>query len=162
VPFAAAPKAPRELAGYARVLRSLRRRKGDPEGSDAPYRLVYAACASGPFRLSERYATHFVTREQVEVSPSDNDGIVNTGSMLWPNGEHTLLVDADHGDVIGHFEERFAEGSQAALRSRVSYDIFRSGSGFDRALFERVWFDIFSFCAGASRASRVHKALRSG
>ncbi|HEX6243166.1 MAG TPA: hypothetical protein VFZ61_19770, partial [Polyangiales bacterium] len=156
-PFAAALKAPRKLAGYTRVLRSLRPRKGDPEGSDAPYRLVYAACATGPFVPVERHATHFLTRQRVEVAASDNDGIVNTGSMLWPSGEDTLLIEADHGDIIGHFEERFAEGSQAQLRTRVSYDIFRSGSGFDRALFERVWFDILNFCAGAppARGRRV-------
>jgi hypothetical protein len=153
-PFAAAPAAQHKLAPYHRVLRSLYPRKGDPAGSDAPYRIVYAACAAGPFKPVERHATHFVTKERVAIDASDNDGIVNTGSMLWPSGEETLLIDADHGDIIGHFEEGFAEGSQAQLRNRVRYDIFASRSGFDRKLFESVWFDILSFCAGAPPALR--------
>jgi triacylglycerol lipase len=153
-PFAAAPGAPHKLAPHRRVLRSLYPRKGDPPGTDAPYRMGYAACATGPFRLVERHATHFVSGQRESISASDNDGIVNTGSMLWPSGDETLLVDADHGDIIGHFEEGFAEGMQAQLRRRVRYDIFASRSGFDRQLFEAVWFDIFSFCAGAPPAAR--------
>jgi len=152
-PFATPPVAQDRLASLSWVLGQLRRHRGDRPGTDAPYRLVYAACASGPFRLVERTATHFVSKQKVTVAPFDNDGIVNTGSMLWPSGEDTLLLDADHGDIIGHFEEGFAEGAQAHLRTRVRYDIFGSRSGFHRALFEEVWFDILSFCATAPQAS---------
>jgi hypothetical protein len=41
-----------------------------------------------------------------EVNQSwDNDGIVNTTSMFWPRGE-TLLVVADHLDIVGHYRFR--------------------------------------------------------
>jgi hypothetical protein len=151
-PFAAPAKHPDRLASLPEVMGQLLRRGSDPVGSDAPYRLVHAACASGPFVLVEQHATHFGTRQRTRVSAADNDGIVNTGSMLWPNAEATLLVEADHGDIIGHFEEGFAEGSQAQLRARVRYDIFGSRSGFDKARFQAVWFDILGFCASAPRA----------
>ncbi len=150
-PFVRPPARPQKLAPLFRVLRGLRARKGDAQGIDAPFRLAYTACCSGPFRAVEREATHFFSREKVQVEPWHNDGIVNTASMLWPHGAETLLIDADHGDLIGHFAEGFAQGSQAELRTRVRYDIFRSGSGFDQAKFEAVWSDIFNFCAGAPR-----------
>jgi hypothetical protein len=151
-PFRTPPRRADRLASLPEVMSRLVRRSGDPVGSDAPYRLVHAACASGPFRLVEQYATDFVTRQRERIAAADNDGIVNTGSMLWPNGEATLLVQADHGDIIGHFEEGRAVGSQAELRARVRYDIFGSRSGFGRAQFEAVWFDILSFCASAPPA----------
>jgi hypothetical protein len=152
-PFGRAPVRQHKLAPLYQVLRSLRARKGDAPGRDAPFRLAYMACATGPFRAVEREATHFFTREKLRIEPWHNDGIVNTASMLWPHADATLLIDADHGDLIGHFEPGFAEGAQAALRTRVRYDIFRSGSGFERAQFEAVWFDILSFCASAPLAS---------
>jgi hypothetical protein len=34
----------------------------------------------------------------------DYYGIVNTASMLWPNGKKTRLVHGDHGDIIGHYK----------------------------------------------------------
>jgi triacylglycerol lipase len=153
-PFATNPARPDKLTPLYKVLRCLRSRKGDAAGTDAPFRLAYMACASGPFRAVEHEATDFVSGKKVRVEAWHNDGIVNTASMLWPNGAETQLLDADHGDLIGHFEEGFAEGSQAELRTRVRYDIFRSGSGFDRALFEAVWFDILRFCASAPSARR--------
>lgn len=151
-PFSAPPDKPSKLMPFYRVLWALRARDESARGTDAPYRLAYRACSSGPFVPVEQGATHFVTREKVRVESWHNDGIVNTASMLWPKGEETLLIDADHGDLIGHFEEWFAEGEQAELRTRVRYDIFSSRSGFDRALFQAVWFDILSFCASAPRA----------
>jgi hypothetical protein len=151
-PFAAPPAHPHKLAPLYQVMRGLRARKGDAPGTDAPYRFAYKACAGGPFRAVEREATHFVTGKKERVESWHNDGIVNTASMLWPHGEATQLIDADHGDIIGHFEQGFAEGAQAELRTRVRYDIFSSGSGFERALFEAVWFDILHFCASAPRA----------
>jgi hypothetical protein len=137
------------LAPWPKVLRSLRPRPGERKGTDAPYRIVHTACATGPFSLVEDRATDFFTGKTEIIKATDNDGAVNTGSMLWPNGADTLLIDADHGDIIGHFEEGFATGSQAELRTRVRYDIFGSAAGFDRARFEAVWFDIFKFCATA-------------
>jgi triacylglycerol lipase len=156
-PFAMPPQKPSKLAPLHRVLWALRARSSGGAATDAPYRLAYMACASGPFVPVEREATHFVTRALERIESWHNDGIVNTASMLWPNGAATLLVDADHGDLIGHFEEGFAEGAQAELRTRVRYDIFGSSSGFDRALFEAVWFDILSFCASAPRAKPIRK-----
>jgi hypothetical protein len=156
-PFSAPPSQPYELAPLHRVLWALRARVQGRAATDAPYRFAFMACASGPFVPVENEATHFVTRAKERIESWHNDGIVNTASMLWPAGAATLLVDADHGDLIGHFEEGFAEGSQAELRTRVRYDIFGSCSGFDRSLFEAVWFDILSFCASAPRAKPIRK-----
>src|SRR5262249_35145206 len=78
-----------------------------------------------------------------------NDGIVNTVSMFWKHGGWTRLVLADHGDIIGHYrrDPEIHPGRGVAGRRFESYDIFKSGSDFDRAVFEAVWNDIFTFCS---------------
>jgi len=133
--------------------------------TDGPFRLVFAACASGPFhRIRAQIrpgeadyqagATQFPSRAL--VAPSSilswhNDGIVNTASMLWPSGKETLLVEADHGDIVGHYEQN--RPNQVAARKYRSYDIFGSDSGFDDALFDKVWFHAFDHCLKALDAS---------
>ncbi len=74
-------------------------------GTDLFYRLGYRLCAGGPFEWPAQHGE--VTRVLGPAPPEpielwDNDGVVNTASMLWPKGE-TVLVLADHLDIIGHY-----------------------------------------------------------
>ena len=133
---------------------------------DLSYLLAYRACAGGPFTVPTELTgyldidalnkslfdpaevmagTRACTRR---IQPWDNDGIVNTASMLWPDGAATRLVAGDHGDIVGHFVLRRAVGL-ATGRDFASYDLLRSASGFEEVMFARVWTAIFDFCAGA-------------
>ncbi len=125
---------------------------------DLTYLCGYRATAGGPFGFSGPAGALAATglggsgRRTLELW--DNDGIVNTASMLWPDGERTRLVDADHGDVIGHY--RLVEAADGPpLRRYHTYDLLRSDSGFGEATFREVWSEVFEFCAapGAGAAA---------
>ncbi len=70
-------------------------------------------------------------------TPEDNDGIVPTLSQPW--GEVITAVNADHLDLIGHFDDR--------SHYPPHYDWLVTGSGFDRRRFERLWSNVASFIA---------------
>jgi hypothetical protein len=128
---------------------------------DLPYLFGYRACAGGPFGVPGAarplLARTFGTSQARAVETWDNDGIVNTASMLWPDGEETRLVDGDHGDVIGHF--RLVEAADGPpLRSYHTYDLLRSSSGFTEATFRDVWNDVFAFCAAPGVATGIAAA----
>jgi len=116
---------------------------------DPVYLCAYRACAGGPFRAplapSVLEATELGGTARRKIEIWDNDGIVNTASMLWPDGPETRLVAGDHGDIIGHY--RLVEAIEGAARRYHTYDLLRSGSGFDEAAFRAVWRDVFAFCA---------------
>ncbi len=101
---------------------------GDAD-TDISYRLCYRACAGGPLRYPDGAGK---ITEPLEVW--DNDGIVNTVSMLWPLGK-IALVQADHMDIVGHFRlippktERHYTADEPPPVSR-SYDILRSTPKF--------------------------------
>jgi hypothetical protein len=122
-------------------------RTRESAGTDLAYRYCYRACAGGPFQYPgkdlplPRPFNGAATR-QIEVW--DNDGIVNTASMLWPAGEETLLVECDHEDITGHFAG--VRPGNTADREFRAYDLLGSASGFDADAFQAVWNDIFSFC----------------
>jgi triacylglycerol lipase len=134
--------------------------------TDGPYRLVFHACAAGPFmkvrakkieRGEPDYqtgATLFDEHGEGARQPASaiaswhNDGIVNTASMLWPCGIDTLLVAADHADIIGHFEQK-RPPHRTAPRKYRAYDIFGSDSGFREDVFVRVWERVFDHCVSA-------------
>jgi hypothetical protein len=149
---------------------ALRRR---PE-SDALYQLGHSVCSSGPFvnAMQERRATSFDDpNEEREVEAWENDGVVNTASMLWPNARETRLIHGDHGDVIGHFERQSVEtpasGSSNAAKNAAytrkyhRYDILQSSSGFDGAHFDRLWRQIFDFSAGVLDPAQPSKPARN-
>lgn len=123
----------------------------EPDGSahtDIVYRFAYAATASGPFQIvGDATVNDGGTRRRLEAW--ENDGIVNTASMLWPDGRDTRLVHADHGDIIGHYRSSDAikAAEQVMGRKNHSYDIFGSSSGFKSEAddFDRVWHEIFEF-----------------
>jgi triacylglycerol lipase len=121
--------------------------QGPSAGTDISYRLCYRLCAGGP--LERPKLTGAVTRV-LGVSPPlplriwDNDGIVNTLSMLWP-GENTL-VQADHLDIVGHYRLRPApSASMDGSRTYVSYDALKSAPLLAGKIFEDVWNEIFCF-----------------
>jgi hypothetical protein len=116
--------------------------------TDAMYLCGYRACAGGPFRGggARAVATAFGGAGRRTVERFDNDGIVNTASMLWPDGDATQFLDADHGDVIGHF--RLGDAPEDGLRKHHTYDLLRSASGFTEHDFRGLWREVFSFCAG--------------
>jgi triacylglycerol lipase len=118
------------------------------EGTDIVYRTCYRACAGGPF---ERPAWNGEATRRVsaaareEIALWDNDGIVNTLSMFWPEGEN-VVVSADHMDIVGHYKP--VPAPPGGGRALQAYDLLESASGFCDTTFQEVWNDIFAFCAG--------------
>jgi hypothetical protein len=115
---------------------------------DVVYRWAYRACAGGPFTWPAAASPALVplggaAPETIELW--DNDGIVNTASMLWPDGAATVLVRGDHGDVLGH--HRCVAARAGTGRKFQAYDLLGSASGFDERTLERVWAGVFDFCA---------------
>jgi len=84
----------------------------------------------------------------------DNDGIVNTNSMLWPTGEN-VLVAGDHLDIVGHY--KLVEAERGSGRKYQSYDSLKSMPQFTGEMFQNIWTEIFNFCSGHS-AGRRHAA----
>ena len=101
----------------------------------AIYRLSSTTRRGGeaPLTRAQRRALH-LAYGRVPRSRA-NDGIVPTRSQVW--GTVVAAVEADHLDVIGHFN---------APRSRPPhYDWLTTGSGFDVATFEGVWGRVAAF-----------------
>jgi hypothetical protein len=113
---------------------------GASAGTDLSYRYCYRACAGGPFQYPEPGPAPRLTpvgkAEPRPIENWDNDGIVNTASMLWPDGQKTVLVECDHMDIVGHYDR---------VRPGV-YDLLESASGFEKSDFEKLWNDVFDFC----------------
>lgn len=121
------------------------------DACDLVYWLCYQACANGPFEHHD--VDHMPKPRRLKdekglphtMDLSDNDGIVNTASMLWPNGSDTVLVNADHMDIVGHFHRTHAAHPDNGRRYN-SYNLLKSGSGFNCDTFRRVWSRVFDFC----------------
>ncbi|HXZ14388.1 MAG TPA: hypothetical protein VEH77_00140 [Roseiarcus sp.] len=127
---------------------------GQAADTDISYRLCYRACTGGPLGYPKgvgKIARVLGPRPPEPLELWDNDGIVNTVSMLWPEGE-IALVQADHMDIVGHFRltpaemETHSAADEPPPASR-SYDILRSAPKFERQTFEAVWGEIFRFAA---------------
>ena len=119
-------------------------------GTDIVYRTCYRACAGGPFQqpaLSGEVTKRWKGAPQHPIEVWDNDGIVNTLSMLWPEGEN-VLVPGDHMDIVGHYKPILAE--RGGGRKYRAYDLLKSESGFGDKIFKDVWKEIFAFCLGGS------------
>jgi hypothetical protein len=135
-------------------------------GTDLSYRACYRACASGPFKRPDELAQ--TTRFLGPVPPQpielwDNDGIVNTLSMLWPGGQpsEVVLAQSDHLDIVGHFRLQHAIGNETGDKCREparryqSYDVFKSCPRFTEAMFRRVWENVFRFCTGQPSGDQI-------
>lgn len=119
--------------------------------SDLAYRLCYRACAGGPFVVDPAAceATPLDGGAPRAIAAWENDGIVNTASMLWPDGAATRLVQGDHGDIIGHYDRTplpSVAGTGGPARAFEAYDLLVSGSGFGPERFRQVWEEVFDFC----------------
>jgi hypothetical protein len=117
-------------------------------GTDIVYRTCYRACAGGPFEKPAGNGK--VTRwlkgaPRLPIEVWDNDGIVNTLSMLWPKDEN-VLVAADHMDIVGQY--KLVKAQPGGGRKYRAYDLLKSDSGFGDKAFEKVWQEIFTFCLG--------------
>ena len=108
--------------------------RGRSAGTDLSYRVCYRACAGGPFGRPEgggRVTRRLDGAPQRRLELWDNDGIVNTLSMLWPKTEN-VLVAGDHLDIVGHFrlvEVDDVERDYCPSRRYRSYDLLRSTPG---------------------------------
>ncbi|MFL5354140.1 esterase/lipase family protein [Archangium sp.] len=79
------------------------------------------------------------------LSLADNDGLVNTLSQVWPDAASCSLVDADHADVIGHFQADTGGDTHGAFKR---YDLLNSASDFDAPAFTALWTRIAGFAQG--------------
>ena len=129
-------------------------------GTDIAYRIGYRACAGGPFHrqvpagapspahLNSQKDRIRLWRNSARIELWDNDGIVNTASMLWPDLRETVLVLGDHMDIVGHYK-LVSDQQHGTGREYVAYDLLGSASGFEKDAFEEVWNNVFHFCAAA-------------
>jgi len=147
---------------YAAALQSC----GPAAGTDIAYRLCYRACAGGPFAPSNpsfgKITRVLGLRPPEPLELWDNDGIVNTLSMLWPIGE-TVLVQADHLDIVGHFQLRRAPVARAhssfePARTYEAYDALGSTPKLKPEIFASVWKEIFTFAAAPDEWAHRKKA----
>lgn len=142
--------------GELRSVQSLRHCfTGAPKPhTDLTYRLLYWLCSAGP--LQEEAPKLRVKRFDGDGDRTfeawENDGVVNTASMLWPDGENTHIIEADHGDVIGHYDLKPARAREE--RRHQAYDLLASSSGFEQPQFEQLWTEVFDFCLGFDLAKR--------
>jgi hypothetical protein len=125
------------------------------EGSDVAYRLCYRACAGGPFRMPPNAGTAKLPPGFSRLEVWDNDGVVNTASMLWPPGGTVELVRGDHLDIVGHYkrEPQPQPASEAPFqpsRRYRTYDALKSKPRFTAVDFKKVWTEIFEFSTQAA------------
>jgi triacylglycerol lipase len=132
---------------FPRLLVNLR--PDDVADTDVVYRIAYAATAAGPFKPLSGNDAVLVNGQRRIIQAWENDGIVNTASMLWPDRDQTRLVHGDHGDIIGHYDLTGPKKTSESVTGRKnhSYDILGSSSGFKTPEFDAVWHDVFDFCA---------------
>ena len=142
-----------------------KKRASDAGEMDTSYLLTYRACAGGPFTVPSSVAESAGDIDTLNLSlfdvtklgprgPTseqglavwDNDGIVNTASMLWPDLEQTRLVAADHLDIVGHYVLRRTVPSDTSGRRYASVDALKSHTEFTRNEFDDVWKEVFDFC----------------
>lgn len=145
------------LTASARLLPayySLRRARRDP---GLLFSLFYRACADarGPFHRPPVLAplSRLDGRPAFPLTPEDNDGVVNTLSMVWPYDDEDphrhvhLLVEADHGDIVGHYALRAVGEPVRAGRRHVAYDFFQGARLVDDDAFRAIWDDLFTSAA---------------
>ncbi len=142
----------------------------NPAGAEVFYRIAYKLCTLGTLGSDGAFrARTFGSHEIRSIEPWENDGIVNTASMLWPDGESTRLIAGDHADIIGHYQRaedpsaRWFESNdplvepQRCARRYHTYDIFGSNSLFGEREFQAVWENIFDFSVnGALEVAPEH------
>jgi triacylglycerol lipase len=143
-----------EIVSFPLVLEMLDR------APNIVFDIFHAGCADhlGPFREPDVIAPTFTRLgsatpiSRSEIAVGDSDGVVNTLSMFWPYDpneptEYPIdLVDADHGDVIGHFELKGLASPEPGGRIYYAYDFFQTRFRFTQDTFEMLWGSVFDFC----------------
>lgn len=117
---------------------------------DLVFRLAYRACVGGPLEAPADAAGVTFDGRRRPVAAWENDGVVNTASMLWPDGPRTVVVDGDHADIMGHY--RAVDAREGSARRYYAYDLFQSASGFSARDFDRVWESVLDFALRAADA----------
>jgi triacylglycerol lipase len=119
---------------------------GYAQASHALYAALYTlASRSPPDRVRQ---PNWEQRQAIKAFWGDepderaNDGIVPTLSQVW--GEVICAVNADHHDVIGHFED--------PNHVPPHFDWLTSGSGFKRRDFEILWSSVADWLANGYAA----------
>ncbi|WP_437799066.1 hypothetical protein [Sorangium sp. So ce693] len=92
-----------------------------------------------------------------QLTPEMNDGIVNSVSMVYPDAAHSILVDADHADVMGHYRFIDPEDGDGADPTYGGYDLLQSRSGFDQSQFEKLWNSIGEFAMASDRCTTASR-----
>ncbi len=117
------------------------------QATHAVYRALYRLAASMP-----RHRLPLLTAAQARIlrhaygsrpNAKANDGLVPTRSQLW--GDIVHAAQADHLDVIGHFND--------PSRTPPHFDWLATGSGFDREKFEALWTDVLRYILASEPAS---------
>lgn len=132
--------------GYRKLLAGMGRR------ADLAYRLVWRPCAGGPFgheQLRNRL-DHLAGARFAGLQLWDNDGVVNTASMLWPDPTRAVRVDCDHLDIVGHYRLQRGKGASGSGHRRFKqYDSLASRPAgrpwFGKQQFAAVWNQVFAF-----------------
>ena len=103
------------------------------------YELIHARTSLMPKRSVELPSGEALTVVQRGLgslpTEADNDGIVPTLSQLW--GDVIAAVDADHLDIIGHFD--------CAKHEPPHVDWLCSGASFSRQDLERTWHRVVQY-----------------
>ncbi|MET0406064.1 MAG: hypothetical protein ABW123_26845 [Cystobacter sp.] len=92
------------------------------------------------------------------LSLPDNDGLVNSVSQVWPDAASCALVEADHADVIGHYEADTGGDTHATYKR---YDLLNSSSSFGAETFREVWTRIAAFAEGQALGESAKASRRS-
>lgn len=110
------------------------------QGTYALYSFLHGRSSSFPEsrrpRLTPEQAERMRGKDGTLPSLRSSDGIVPSWSQIW--GEVLDVVNADHLDVIGHFDDPNHRSHHM--------DWLLSGSGFLREDFERTWRKVTDFC----------------
>lgn len=87
----------------------------------------------------------------MRVNPRDNDGIVSSVSMIWPSVNESVALEADHGDVMGHYVRSSLEPS-SGFPARSRYDLLRSSPSFVKEDFAHLWSNVRDYAFKFERA----------
>ena len=89
------------------------------------------------------------------LQPGDNDGLVNSVSQVWPDEDSSLVVEADHADVIGHYQYRPPSRHDELLPAYRQYDLLASQTDFDTRDFTALWKRIGIFMVQPAEEERA-------
>ena len=106
-----------------------------------------------PARFQPLEVRRLLRPDQVyALRPEDNDGVVNSVSMAWPDVDASRVVEADHADVMGHFRYNPPPRLEDGVPGLRQYDLLNSPSGFTQESFEALWRNIGAFALAVAES----------